>query len=83
VRASLKLVAAHSGASTALRTLIRLLYLPATIALIYGEWTALTGLSQRQPLGGAAPAAILIVLGAALVLVGGPLVARQQTNPLR
>ncbi|HEV7126665.1 MAG TPA: hypothetical protein VGN32_04395, partial [Ktedonobacterales bacterium] len=65
------------------RTLIRLLYLPATIALIYAEWTALTGLSQRQPLGGAAPAAILIVLGAALVLVGGPLVARQQTNPLR
>jgi hypothetical protein len=36
----------------------------------------LAGLPQRQPLGGAAPAAMLIVLGAALVLVGGPLVAR-------
>jgi hypothetical protein len=59
------------------RILSMLLYGAAVVAFIYGERSVLTGKDPLLAVGGAAPAALLIVLGAVLVLVVGRAAAQK------
>ncbi|HWS83414.1 MAG TPA: hypothetical protein VN207_04070, partial [Ktedonobacteraceae bacterium] len=49
----------------------QLLYVVVLIAFIYGERSVLTGMAPKIMIGGAAPAALLILLSGLLLLVLG------------
>jgi hypothetical protein len=77
VRGSFKWALSVETRRTYHRILSMLLYGVAVVAFIYGERSVLTGKNPLLAVGGAAPAALLIVLGAMLVLVVGRAAAQK------
>ena len=71
VRGFYKLVFSQGGRVASRLVVSQLLYVVAIVAFIDGERSALSGKSPLLSIGGAAPAVILILSGALLVLVLG------------
>jgi hypothetical protein len=71
IRGPFKLAFLRGNRQFGLQVVNQILYVVALIAFIYGERSVLTGMAPKIMLGGAAPAVLLILFSALLLLVLG------------
>lgn len=81
IRGAFKLMVSQRGNHVGYRMISKLLYVIAIVFFIYGERSFLSGHAPTFMVGGAAPAAALIMLAAFMILVVGR-AAAQKVNPL-